>query len=119
MTIEHFSFIYLPIDTALTLLSTVNELSSVHSFNSQEILLAGFESVRIPEVDNSKRSTTTRVMDDILHRQKTRDVLNKRQLSELQQGELIHRTCSETTSSYKIHIISIKDGRIIMHHCRV
>lgn len=49
-----------------TFLSTVDELSSVHSLNCQEVFFPGLEPVRVTEVNYSKGRSTTRVMDDVL-----------------------------------------------------
>merc|ERR1712168_1442694 len=46
-------------------LSTVDELSRVHTFSGDEEFLAKFELVRVTERNNSKRSTSARIMDDI------------------------------------------------------
>merc|ERR1712241_1403416 len=45
-------------------LSTVDELSRVHTFSRNEQFLAKFELVRITEGDDSERGTSTRVVND-------------------------------------------------------
>merc|ERR1712183_400636 len=46
-------------------LSTVDELSRVHTFSRNEQFFAKFELVRVTECDDSKGSTSTRVMNNI------------------------------------------------------
>merc|ERR1711980_3386 len=47
-------------------LSTVNELTGVHSFNGQEVFFPCLVTVRITEVYYSQRSTSTRVVNNFL-----------------------------------------------------
>merc|ERR1719215_2025454 len=54
-------------DGKLSFLSTVDELSNVHTFGSNHELLVPLQPVGISELDNSEGSTTTRVVDDILY----------------------------------------------------
>merc|ERR1719483_482640 len=49
----------------VSLLATVDKLSSVHAFSSNKELLLCFVSVWITEVSNSKGSTTARVMNNV------------------------------------------------------
>merc|ERR1719206_35047 len=48
------------------LLPTVDKLTGMHTLSGNEEFLSQFELVRISEDDNSKWSTSTRVMDDLL-----------------------------------------------------
>lgn len=51
----------------LGLLSTVDELASVHAFTSEEQFLALLVTVRIAEADPSERSSSAGIMHDLLH----------------------------------------------------
>jgi hypothetical protein len=51
----------------LGLLSTVDELTGVHALGGNEQLLPDLVSVRVTKVDDSKGSTTTRVVDNVPH----------------------------------------------------
>jgi len=50
-----------------SLLATVHELSGVHAFGGDEEFLPQLELIRISEDDDSKWSTSARIMDDLLH----------------------------------------------------
>jgi hypothetical protein len=48
-------------------LTAVQELTGVHTFGGDEELLLFLETERMTESDTSKRSTTTRIVDDLRH----------------------------------------------------
>ena len=52
-------------DGKLGLLSAVDELAGVHALGGHEQLLPDLVTIRITEMDNSQRGTTTGVMDNI------------------------------------------------------
>uniref|UniRef100_A0A2M4BY68 Secreted protein n=1 Tax=Anopheles marajoara TaxID=58244 RepID=A0A2M4BY68_9DIPT len=54
-------------DLQLGPLATVHELTGVHALSRNEQLLAQTELVRIAEVHDRQRSTTARIVDDLLH----------------------------------------------------
>jgi hypothetical protein len=54
-------------DGELSLLSAVQELSSEHTLGGNEQLLAQLEAVRITELNNGERSSTTGIVDNLLH----------------------------------------------------
>ncbi len=53
-------------DSELRLLSAVNKLTSVHALSSNEQLLLQTVLVHVPELYDSERCTTTRIVDDLL-----------------------------------------------------
>ncbi len=54
-------------DGELSLLASVDELSSVHTLSRDEKLLVKLEVVGRPELDDRKGGTPTGVVDDLLH----------------------------------------------------
>lgn len=53
-------------DLQLGTLSAVHELAGVHALGGDKQLLAELEFVRVTEVHDRQRSTTARIVDDVL-----------------------------------------------------
>eukprot|EP00117_Sycon_ciliatum_P037322 scpid98318/ scgid27944/ len=49
------------------LLSTVDELASIHALSGNEVFMAQLVTVWVSEGHNCKRSTTARIVNDVLH----------------------------------------------------
>ena len=52
----------------ITFLSAIYKLASVHAFSSDEEFFSGFILVWIAESDDSQGRSSTRIVDDVLHK---------------------------------------------------